>query len=136
MPPLSTKHWAFQNVISKGDSHSQHTPPSLYPGQDVYYFSLFIRQSVQMDSGSDKHANLTQRSKSVTRPEEMVLSALRKTIKNMKKGNGLAQGKPPPEGWMESIGGNDNVCISKQLKTCPICTKFLTISFLLTKSKL
>ena len=49
-----------------------------------------------MDSGSDKHANLTQHSKSVTRPEEIVLGALRKTIKNMKKGNGSTQGKTPP----------------------------------------
>ena len=38
-----------------------------------------------MDWGSDKHANRTQHSKSVTRPEEMFLGAQKKTIKNVEK---------------------------------------------------
>ena len=44
---------------------------------------------MEVDSGSDKHANLTQHSKSVTHPEETVLGAQRKTIKDIgKKGHG------------------------------------------------
>lgn len=44
---------------------------------------------MEIDSGSDKHANLTQHSKSVTHPEETVLGAQRKTIKDIgKKGHG------------------------------------------------
>lgn len=98
-------------------------------------FFPFHQAALQMDSGSDEHANLTQHSESATRPGEMVFGAQRKTIQNMKKGNGSARGKRPTKGRMESIQSNDHVCISKQLKNCCICAKFSTISFLRRKSK-